>query len=184
MYLVSLWCVSFNDRQCIVKSQSSAFSFTYTHHVTQDQSCGLICILSCSSDVVRAKLRSTKEKRIKLTTTFHCNEPLNLPKMILLDHTLLQVLVTFTFLVKLVEDEEPTMALLMTRPEKTDWTELMKLDFPAPTGPISRTLASVTVSLAGLNDLTDSISVSLTLNTQFKSKLKATDTWMFENPVS
>lgn len=97
---------------------------------------------------------------------------------------LLQVLVPFTFLVKLVEDEEPTMALLMTRPEKTDWTELMKLDFPAPTGPISRTLASVTASLAGLNDLTDSISVSLTLNTQFKSKLKATDTWMFENPVS
>ncbi len=70
----------------------------------------------------------------------------------------------FTFLVKLVEDEDPTMALLMTRPEKTDWTELMKLDFPAPTGPTSKTLALATVSLAGLNDLTDSINVSLTLS--------------------
>ncbi len=70
----------------------------------------------------------------------------------------------FTFLVKLVEDEDPTMALLMTRPEKTDWTELMKLDFPAPTGPTSKTLALVTVSLAGLNDLTDSINVSLALS--------------------
>lgn len=79
----------------------------------------------------------------------------------------------FTFLVKLVEDDEPTMALLMTRPEKTDWTELMKLDFPAPTGPISRILASVTLSLAGLNDLTDSISVSFTLNT-----LMVLDIWM------
>ncbi len=75
------------------------------------------------------------------------------------------VLVTFTFLVKLVEDEEPTMALLMTLPEKTDWTELMKLDFPAPTGPTSKTLASVAVSLASLNDPTDSVSVFLSLNT-------------------
>ncbi len=90
----------------------------------------------------------------------------NLPNM--LDYLITKishVLVTFTFLVKLVEDEEPTMALLMTLPEKTDWTELMKLDFPAPTGPTSKTLASVAVSLASLNDPTDSVSVFLSLNT-------------------
>lgn len=46
-----------------------------------------------------------------------------------------------TFLVKLVE-KEPTMALLMTLPLNTDWTELMKLDFPEPTGPTRRTRAA------------------------------------------
>ena len=54
-----------------------------------------------------------------------------------------------TFLVKLPE-AEPTMARLVTRPLNADWTELMKLDFPEPTGPRRRTRAWVTSSLLGL----------------------------------
>lgn len=34
------------------------------------------------------------------------------------------------------------MARLMTLPLNTDWTELMKLDFPEPTGPTRRTRAA------------------------------------------
>lgn len=45
-----------------------------------------------------------------------------------------------TFLVQ-PEEEEPTMARLLTLPLNTDWTELMKLDFPEPTGPRKRTRA-------------------------------------------
>ncbi|TNN41459.1 hypothetical protein EYF80_048365 [Liparis tanakae] len=56
---------------------------------------------------------------------------------------------TCTFLVKLPE-EEPTMARLVTRPLNTDWTELMKLDFPEPTGPRRRTRARGTSALLGL----------------------------------
>ena len=56
---------------------------------------------------------------------------------------------TSTFLVKLAE-EEPTMARLVNLPVKTDWTELMKLDLPAPTGPSSRTRASDKASKPGL----------------------------------
>lgn len=51
----------------------------------------------------------------------------------------LVTLILLTLLVKLVV-EVPTMARLVTLPLKTDWTELMKLDFPEPTGPRSRTL--------------------------------------------
>lgn len=54
-----------------------------------------------------------------------------------------------TFLVKLV-DEEPTMARLVTLPLNTDWTELMKLDFPELTGPRRRTRAWVTSPQLGL----------------------------------
>lgn len=54
-----------------------------------------------------------------------------------------QIQSIYTFLVKLDKDE-PTMARLVTLPLKTDWTELMKLDFPEPTGPRRRTRAWVT----------------------------------------
>lgn len=39
---------------------------------------------------------------------------------------------------------------LVNLPVKTDWTELMKLDLPAPTGPTSRTRASDKASEPGL----------------------------------
>lgn len=58
-----------------------------------------------------------------------------------------------TFLVKLVE-KEPTMARLVTLPLNTDWTELMKLDFPEPTGPRRRTLASGASAQPGLYEAT------------------------------
>ncbi|KAG7275259.1 hypothetical protein CRUP_034986 [Coryphaenoides rupestris] len=40
-----------------------------------------------------------------------------------------------------LEVYEPTMAWFRTLPENTDWTELMKLDFPEPTGPRINTRA-------------------------------------------
>lgn len=71
---------------------------------------------------------------------------------------------TFTFLVKLVE-QEPTMARLMTLPLNTDWTELMKLDFPDPTGPRRRTLASLVFGQLGWYEPTLFIRVVFCLRT-------------------
>lgn len=55
-----------------------------------------------------------------------------------------------TFLVQPME-EQPTMARLVTLPLNTDWTELIKLDFPEPTGPRKRTRAWRTSAHLGAN---------------------------------
>lgn len=54
------------------------------------------------------------------------------------------------------------MARLVTLPLNTDWTELMKLDFPEPTGPRRRTRAA-SVQL-GLYELMFFIRVVLCLH--------------------
>lgn len=54
-----------------------------------------------------------------------------------------------TWLVTLVP-EDPDTAWLVTWPLNTELMELKKLDFPAPTGPISRTRILFTLPIRGL----------------------------------